>query len=72
MAMGLPNRVAGLLLIAGLMGYGCWLHWFLLRQALEISGWQAGLAVVCINFGTAVLLLGPLLVAREAGFGLPR
>jgi hypothetical protein len=70
MALGLPNSVAGPLLVACLIGYGCWLHWFLLRRALDISAWQAGLAVVCINFGTAVLLLGPLLLARETGSGL--
>jgi hypothetical protein len=67
MSLGLPNRVAGPMLVAGLLGYGCWLHWFLLRRALEISAWQAAFAVVCINFGTAVLLIAPMLLARQSG-----
>ncbi len=59
MAAGLPNRVAGLLAVFGLVSYGLWLHWFLARRGLDLSAARAVLLVLCVNLGTAALVVGP-------------
>ena len=66
-AGGLPPRSAGVLLVLGLGGYGLWLHWFLARQGLQLSGMRAALLVLVVNFGTVLLVLGPRLLALERG-----
>ncbi len=47
--------------------YGLWLHWFIARIALAISGVRAVLLVVAVNFGTGILLLVPTLLASGIG-----
>ncbi|HST75266.1 MAG TPA: hypothetical protein VLJ20_07835 [Acetobacteraceae bacterium] len=62
MAVGLPNRVAGVVALLGLVSYGLWLHWFLACRGLGLSVARAVLFVVCVNFGTAALVVGPRLL----------
>ena len=62
MAAGLPNRIAGIAWILGLVGYGLWLHWFLARRGLDLSVGRAALFVVIVNLGTAALVVGPSLL----------
>jgi hypothetical protein len=52
-------EAAGIVVIAGVAAYALWLHWFLARHALMISGLQAALLVVLVNLGTVALVLGP-------------
>jgi hypothetical protein len=59
MAIGLPNRVAGVVAVIGLVSYGLWLHWFLARRGLGLPATRAALFVVCVNLGTAALIVGP-------------
>lgn len=66
-AAGLPPRTAGVLLVLALGCYGLWLHWFLARNGLQISGLRAALLVLVVNFGTVLLVLGPRLLALERG-----
>ena len=66
-AAGLPQRgaVIGMVLLLG--GYGLWLHWFLARHALQVSGVRAALLVVAMNLAVAVLVLGPRLLVLARG-----
>ena len=58
------TETAGIVVIAAVAFYALWLHWFLARHALMISGLRAALLVLLVNLGTVVLVLGPrLLVA---------
>jgi hypothetical protein len=61
LGLGAPKQAAGLGAACGLMVYGLWLHWFLARHGLRLSRLRAVLMVVCVNFGTAVLVFGPQL-----------
>jgi hypothetical protein len=63
MAAGMSNRVAGVILVLGLAGYGLWLHWFLARHALSLSRGRAALLVLGVNVCTVAIVLGPRLVA---------
>jgi hypothetical protein len=65
--MGLSNGTAGALVVLGLGGYGLWLHWFVARQGLQLSGPRALLLVLLVNLGTAVLVAGPGLLALGIG-----
>jgi hypothetical protein len=58
------NRAAdaGLIII---VGYGLWLHWFLGRHGLQVSRLRAALLVVCVNLGTALVVIGPRLLLLE-------
>jgi hypothetical protein len=66
-AGGLSPRAGGMLLVLCLGGYGLWLHWFLARHGLQLSGLRAALLVLVVNFGTVLLVLGPRLLALERG-----
>jgi hypothetical protein len=58
------TETAGIVVIATVAGYALWLHWFLARHGLMISGLRAALLVLLVNLGTLILVLGPrLLVA---------
>ena len=60
---GLSESAASVVLIGCLILYGLWLHWFLARKALGLSGRHALLMVVLVNLGTAVTVIGPHLLA---------
>jgi hypothetical protein len=62
---GLSEHVATVALVLGLGGYALWLHWFLARHGLALSGFRAALLVLAINFGTALLVLAPRLLALQ-------
>lgn len=62
---GLSEPAATVLLVVGVLGYGLWLHWFIARHALRLSGVRAGLLVLGVNLGTALLILVPRLIALE-------
>ncbi|WP_158921647.1 hypothetical protein, partial [Acidisphaera sp. S103] len=56
---GMSETAASLVLVSCLGLYGLWLHWFLARNALGLSGFRAVLLVFLVNLGTAVVVLGP-------------
>jgi hypothetical protein len=60
-ALGLPGRSIGSAVILGLAAYALWLHWFLARAGLEVSRLRALFLVICMNVGTATVLLLPYL-----------
>ena len=66
-AVGLSAHAAGVLLVLGLGGYGLWLHWFLARHGLQLSGMRAALLVIGVNLGTVLLVLGPRLLVFGRG-----
>lgn len=63
MAVGVPRGLAGVMFLFGLVGYGLWLHWFLARRGLDLSGLRAALLVLAVNLGTAALVVGPSLLS---------
>jgi hypothetical protein len=50
-----------------LVGYALWLHWFVARHGLGLSGLRAVVMVFGINFGTVALVLGPRVLALALG-----
>lgn len=64
LSAGLSEFAASTLLLVSLAAYGLWMHWFLARKALAISGGRAAMLVLLVNFGTACTLLGPHFLAR--------
>lgn len=64
---GMSETAASLVLVSCLGLYGLWLHWFLARNALGLSGFRAVLLVFLVNLGTAVVVLGPRLLANDLG-----
>jgi hypothetical protein len=66
-AFGLPASVARWMVILGLVAYGMWLHWFLARHGLGLSGPRAALLVIGVNLGTVLIVLGPRVLALAAG-----
>jgi hypothetical protein len=57
--LGLPRGVARAGFVLGLISYGLWLHWFLVRHGLGLSRVRAGLLVFGVNCATVLLVLGP-------------
>ncbi len=64
---GLDANAASLVLVGCLGLYGLWLHWFLARKALALSGFRAGLMVCLVNVGTVAAVLGPHFLAAHLG-----
>jgi hypothetical protein len=64
-AAGMSEDSASLLLLGCLGGYGLWLHWFLARKALALSGVRAVVLVFLVNLGTAIVVVGPRLLAHD-------
>lgn len=64
---GLDENAASLVLVSCLGLYGLWLHWFLARKALALSGFRAGLMVCLVNVGTVVAVMGPHFLATHWG-----
>jgi hypothetical protein len=54
-------------LVLGLVGYGLWLHWFVARHGLGLSGPRAVVMVLGVNLATGALVLGPRLLALAIG-----
>jgi len=66
-SLGVSETAASLVLVGCLGLYGLWLHWFLARNALGLSGFRAVLLVFLVNIGTALVVLGPRLLAGNLG-----
>jgi hypothetical protein len=66
-SMGMTESAASLILVSCLGIYGLWLHWFLARNALALSKFRAAVLVLLVNLGTAVVVLGPRLLANDFG-----
>lgn len=67
--LGLPREWARAGVLLGIIAYGLWLHWFVARHGLGLSGVRAAVMVLGVNFTTVVLVLGPrmLLLAFDGG-----
>jgi len=59
----LEERTAVAVTVGAVGCYALWLHWFLARHALDLSRLRAAALVLIVNFGTALLVLGPALLA---------
>ena len=72
-ALGVPNEAGGPSVVAGLAGYGLWLHWFLARHGLRSVGAARGGAGGRSSMPRrSCWCVGPLLIAvalRPAGGG---
>ena len=66
-SMGMGEDAASLVLLGCLGAYGLWLHWFLARNALNLSRFRAVVLVFLINLGTVVAVMGPRLLVHDAG-----
>jgi hypothetical protein len=64
---GMSETAASLVLVCCLGGYGLWLHWFLARKALGLSRSRAVALVFLVNFATALVVMGPRLLASDLG-----
>ena len=60
---GLDSQAASMILLGCMAVYGLWLHWFLARHALSLSGLRAALLVFMVNVATVVVVAGPRLIA---------
>lgn len=68
MSVGLSQGPAGVSLVMALGAYGLWLHWFLARHGLAISGGRAAVLVLGVNLGTiAVVIVPRLLLGLDRG-----
>ena len=61
MAGGMGESTAAGVGVAGLFGYGLWLHWFLARNALDLSALRAVILVAGVNLLTTGLIILPQL-----------
>lgn len=59
---GVPLRPTVILLCCVLLGYAFWLHWFLARHGLDLSGGRAAVLVFLVNLVTIILVGGPQLL----------
>jgi hypothetical protein len=64
---GMSETTASLVLVSCLGLYGLWVHWFLARKALALTGFRAVVLVILVNLGTATVVLGPRLLASDLG-----
>ena len=64
---GMSEATASLVLVGCLGLYGLWIHWFLARKALGLSGFRAVALVFLVNLGTAVVVMGPRLLSSDLG-----
>jgi hypothetical protein len=64
---GMSEATASVVLVSCLGLYGLWVHWFLARKALALSGIRAVALVFLVNLGTALVVLGPRLLANDLG-----
>jgi hypothetical protein len=66
-AVGLPEPLAGVVAIGGVLVYAVALHWFLVRHGLGLSAWRSAAVVAATNVGTGSLMLLPRLVVVLSG-----
>ncbi len=66
-AAGLPEHIGAIVLVVLLSGYGLWLHWFLARHGLQISGLRAALLVLVMNLAVALVVVGPRFLVLDRG-----
>ncbi len=59
----LSDRAALAATLGGIGCYALWLHWFVARHGLGVSRLRGVALVLLVNIGTAVLVLGPALLA---------
>ena len=59
---GMAQNVAAMAFLAGLVGYGLALHYFLARNGLGLSVGRSVACVAAMNLGTGLLVLGPRLL----------
>jgi hypothetical protein len=64
---GMDEATATLLMMGCLGFYGLWLHWFLARKALALSGFRAFVLVFVVNLGTAAAVMVPRWLAHDFG-----
>ena len=67
LAQLLSDEAASVIVILLIAAYALWLHWFVGRHALALSGPRAALLVLLVNLGTALLVLGPRLLSLGTG-----
>jgi hypothetical protein len=65
--LGVPRASASAGVVFALVGYGLWLHWFLARNGLGLSGLRAVVMVLGVNLATVALVLGPRVLALALG-----
>ena len=65
--LGLPRGFVSAGVVFGLVGYGLWLHWFVARHGLGLSGLRAVAMVLGVNLATVALVLGPRMLALALG-----
>jgi multisubunit Na+/H+ antiporter MnhG subunit len=68
-AAGVPNRVAALIAVVGLVLYALGLHWFIAYRGLHLTRLRAACLVIGVNAGTAALVLVPSLLTLGAKEG---
>lgn len=59
LTMAVGEEGAGYSVLGLLAGYGLWLHWFIARHGLAISGVRAAILVVLVNACTIGLVVAP-------------
>ncbi len=64
-AVGLPSNAARAGVLAGLVGYGLWLHCFIARHGLSVSWPRAGAMVIGVNLVTVLLVVVPRVLTLE-------
>ena len=69
MTMGLPAQAARLIAVILLAGYALWLHWFIARHGLELSGTRAAILVIAVNTVTVALVVLPRVAGMALGAG---
>lgn len=65
--LGFSPDIAAMAMLLCLAAYGLWLHWFLARKALSLTGGRAALLVLVVNFVTATAVTVPMLLASDVG-----
>lgn len=63
MMLGLPPQAARLIAVILLAGYALWLHWFIARHGLGLSGVRSAILVLAVNVATVALVVLPRLAA---------
>ena len=60
--LGLPREYARAGAVLGIIIYGLWLHWFVARHGLGLSGLRAAVLVLGVNVATVIIVLGPRMI----------